>query len=191
MTWEQWVFEYASLKRKESQDAELITTIMETSSHSIRETLIGLLGLNLVPKTQVEPSDTTPFVPMSFLVGRPEIMKRLLDDLQNEERVEARPDDEFEAFSRDLQARLESGDDFGDMEPVIGPDETTPELRWNTDRMQSLLKSVGVTVVDDSEDQEEPAPSELTSIISEVSKGPVQIPASLPPKGPVVVFDEE
>lgn len=207
MTWGQWLFEYAALKKKEEKEAELVTTVMEASAHTMREILIGVLGLNLVHKDQFEAERRaageevqrgTPYVPMSMLVGRPEIMKELIDELDKHEGgMAAMDDDEFDKFSRELQKRLESGD-YGDMEPIIGPDETTPEKRWNTERMQALLRSAGVFVREEEDPDpvplqpEAPVSSDLADIIEEVAPGVLRAPASSGERTHFgVVFDEE
>lgn len=208
MTWAQWLFEYAALRSKEEEQLKYTGKMMEFSARTLRETMISTLGLNLVHTDSLkkegvdydEERHGTPFVPMSFLVGRPETMKELIDSYEKYETSEgALNDDDFDKFSRELQKRLESGEE-GDMEPIIsaaiGPDETTPEKRWASPQIQSLLRSAGVHIVDEEDtpkvsSQEAQASAELSDVIQEVAPGLFKVSASSESRKKFgVVFDE-
>lgn len=190
MTNEQWLFEYYAQAQKDRELAEFTNHVMKTATHIVRETLIGVFGLNLIHRADVDERReedgeefSTPFVPMSYLVGRPEIMKDLVEKYQKAEAAEKEiesPDEDFDAYSRELQHRLESGD-YGDMEPIISDDYGTEEeraermkLHWQSDDMQQMLVSLGVTP--------RSVPEELLKDEGQGVDPKTEIPGLLPPK---------
>jgi hypothetical protein len=175
----QWLFEHKAMRRRDREVVDIAGTFMEMGLKSLRELLINLLGLNLVHRSAAEaeaekrgeelPKDFTPFVPLSFIVGRPDVVSKLQEEYaQADQASRATKDATFDAWSRELQRRLESGD-MGDMEPIlVGPQFESREQEWmalNAD----LLKSLGVTIRGESEEQEkEKLREEIDEIVQEV-----------------------
>lgn len=143
MTYAQWMFEALALKKREADEAEVTSSLISAFSRILRETLIGVLGLGLVkPKPDAKPEDGTAFVPASFIMGRPEMLKHFLEDMKKEEKTEdALNDEAFEAFS----AKLAKGD-VGDMDPLIvghsGP--VDPGAFWASAGAKQMLASMGI-----------------------------------------------
>lgn len=175
MSYMQWFAEYHALKRVDKEKVELISKVMEIGIHSIRELFVGLLGLNLIHKKALEaegtevPEGVTPFVPMSFLVSRPEILKQLMEDMEKADSAERGvTDDAFDAWSRDLQQRLESGD-MGDMEPLLGPVYMDPKERWTMPANLDLLRNLGVKITgEEEENRKKQIRKDIDEIVKEV-----------------------
>lgn len=195
MTYAQWMFEYHALQEKERGWAKQIAEVVKGFARSLREMLIGVLGLNLIrewkaPKdkpfdtdTKAALADVTPFVPASILFGRPQVLQAYLDDLKKTEKEEraseafrAQQDAAFEAFS----AALARGETPPDMDPVLmGRPGDTLNLYWRSEDAQAALRSLGV----------KPRPADAPAV-PHVSAKPRRLPAHVAPKAKVT-FDDE
>lgn len=186
----QWLFMYHVLRDKERSWAETIAEAMRGGVRQLREMLIGVLGLNLVRKwkepkggfdaaTKTALDDVTPYVPASFLFGRPQSIQPYLDEMQKEAKIEkaaadyqATQDDAFEEFSK----RLAAG---GDMEPwVKGKPGDDRNVYWNSLDAKQILRSLGVK------------PRVGGAAVPHISVKPKHIPKYLRPDPKIVVTDE-
>jgi len=147
MTRAQWVMEYIGLQERETALAETVGTVYTNSFRGLRDLLIMLLGL----KFKVSPEDADPdafpeFTPMSLLVGRPEVMKTLIEKEEKEEAAkEATEDEKFDEWSKKLAAG-----DYSDMDPVVSENLVNPDPNalWNSQEMQQSLRALGIKVTE-------------------------------------------
>ncbi len=121
MTETQWMFEYHALKRKEEM-------IFKSSFVALRKTMVSVLGLNLIrpvdekgfPKKygQMTEDEENMFLPMVAWCGRPEMLKDVAEQVQNELGMDKaeNPDDAYEKLTAAIDAA------GGDMEPIVGVD---------------------------------------------------------------------
>jgi hypothetical protein len=135
MTEAQWLFEFEGLRQKEEATNEMTGEVVKVCVDALRNTLIQVLGLNLVHPDDVLPEERESgqpvFIPYSYLGGQPEVMKHVLEKYEKAEEASkatdrAMRDTSFEAFSRDLQRMLTAGQ-IGDLEPILGKEEPPPE----------------------------------------------------------------
>jgi hypothetical protein len=158
MTTAQWLFEYQTLKDAEKERYDMITLLFRSGIKAFRETLISTLGLNPTNEPPDE-DDGTPFVPLSLMVGRPEIMHELLQEADRNSVPQAKDHDEqYEAIAQ----KLASGD-FADLHPIFtdasfgkptpNSQRVTPEEKWRRPENLEFLRSLGVTLINtDDED---------------------------------------
>ncbi|APU88890.1 hypothetical protein Rctr197k_070 [Virus Rctr197k] len=117
MTEAQWLFEYHALQKKADLEAEVMTEVMKASARILRDTLVGVLGLNLFAPAPAASEDASAaaFLPAALLFSNHHLLKVAIDEKAKEvdlEKVVA--DDAFEEFSKKL-ARGE----VGDMDPLL------------------------------------------------------------------------
>lgn len=141
----QWLFEYYALRKREEDEGNFFITLVRGIVTNLREMLIGLLGLNVIKRWVLKPGETapdvTPFVPLSFLVSKPEMLKHYIDEGEKDDTVvPPEQDAAFEAWS----AKLARGD-VADMDPIlIGTPNDDKNLYWRTEAAQQALKAMGV-----------------------------------------------
>ena len=152
MTKAQWLWEYYSLREKEE---EAVKTEVEKFK-AFKIMTIKLFGLDLLNK-KIEEDDPEElkeaiesgnyFTPLAILLGREAIVAHILKKNTEEKDIEeAMEDDEFEKLS----AAVASGEDLGDMDPIIN--DPGPKLEWfNSGRVEEL-KSLGVKLVSNTKD---------------------------------------
>jgi hypothetical protein len=127
MTWEQWLFEYHALAKKEEAETQVRHETMKTCIRAFREILVGVLGLGqLVPNEEHEKAKKdakdgepplTPFVPAAFVFGNHHLLQGLIKKVEESEDVKRVTGDEaadFEAFSQ----KLARGED-SDIDPIL------------------------------------------------------------------------
>ena len=202
MNWAQWMAEYHALLKKDKEQVDLIVKAMDSGFQSLREMLVGVLGLNLVHKSQLGegakdlPESVTPFIPFSMLVSRPEVMKQVRDEYEAAESASRGvEDDAFEAFSKDLQQRLEQGGDLGDLEPMFGSVDLSQKDLYFQRYPPEMLRNLGVKMMNEEEaTKREEARQEIDEIVQEVvaetGKPTVLRPTSDAPSGPAITFDD-
>ena len=141
MSYEDWLFEYEGLRMREEQADTKMTEVYRMAFRDFTRTLVALLGIEL---KKTAPDEPVSFVPLSLLVGRPEIMKEFRK-LQTSE--EAALDEQANAASDFVM-----NTDFGDMEPMFDfskYDELEKEI--DDQRHQRLLRAMGVEIVSESD----------------------------------------
>lgn len=156
MNMTQWVFEYRGLRQREEQEVKTQMMMKVEQTKLLKAHLISLLGLNFDP--EAFKLDPIPFTPMSALVGRPGMLKSMLDKQHEEAAInEGLQDEKFDKFSRDLQQQVETGhsDLPADMVPLIMDPVLTPHERWTSDEMQAALAAMGVRITDPEPDPED------------------------------------
>jgi hypothetical protein len=202
MNWAQWVAEYHALLKKDKEQVDLVVRAMDSGFQSLREMLVGVLGLNLVHRSQLGeaakdlPEHVTPFIPFSMLVSRPDVIKKVQEEYEAASSASRGvEDDAFEAFSKDLQRRLEEGD-LGDMEPLFGSVEMSAKDRYFQRYPPEMLRNLGVRLMDEEEaEQRKEARKEIDEIVQEVvseTGKPTEIrPTSDVPSGPAITFFDD
>ena len=153
MTQAQWIAEYIGLRKMEQEKIEVASKFFEIGGLALRRLLVGLLGLNLA-KAKVgadgeevaqEEGREEPFVPLSYLVSRPELLEAYSAQLSDEvEATHAMEDEEFEEMSK----RLAKGD-LGDLDPILSAKLTErfdAEAYWKSPENQAFLAAAGVKI---------------------------------------------
>lgn len=96
MTDAQWLFEAYALRQRERAEAEKQIAVMKMQ----RQVLISLLGLDMVKQAGGTGEE---FVPLSLTCGTPELLAKIFEDAQHEEKAtDALNDPDFDAFSEAL-----------------------------------------------------------------------------------------
>jgi len=154
MTWSQWIFEARGLQKKERIQADLSGDIAEASLRAMRQMLIRLLGLDIIPDTrpvaeQEKKPDSALFVPFAFLAGHPEVMQQWVEQAQSSVSTEAATSDmDFDAFSEELLKQLKTGKSAlpGDMVPLLteNPTELLRENYWKSQEAQQAIQNLGI-----------------------------------------------
>ena len=118
MTEAQWLFEYHALRKKEDREFEMGAEVMKAGARILRDTLIGVLGLNLlVPKNEAEAAtpDAPAFIPAAALMSNHHLLKIHFEAYQKAAGTEtAMADAAFEEFSKKL-----ARGDVGDLDPLL------------------------------------------------------------------------
>lgn len=140
----QWVFMAKAFKRKEEQEQErlshTVAEIFKVSQRSLREMLIHLLGLN-IGAGRPEPGEPTPYIPLTALITRPEVMEELLKRESDEKHEEEALDSSSLTDVNEGLMNL----DLGDLEPVFsGQNSDDPFERWMSEPNMGLMKAIGV-----------------------------------------------
>lgn len=141
----QWLFEYYALRKREEEETNFFVTLVRGIITNLREMLIGLLGLNVIKQWTLKPGETapdvTPFVPLSFLVARQDVLKHYIDEgARDDTPVPPEQDAAFEAWS----AKLARGD-IADMDPIlIGTPDDDKNVYWRSEAAQQALKAMGI-----------------------------------------------
>lgn len=144
MTEAQWAFEFHALQKKENQELELYAQTVKTGARILRDTLIGVLGLNLFVTPM--PGDPTPadgetplFVPAAALFSNHHLLKLVIDQQKDAMDTEkALNDSAFEEFSKKL-----ARGDVGDMDPLlVGPNIVIE--KFDQAAMQAAMKMLGI-----------------------------------------------
>lgn len=143
MTEAQWLFEYHALQAKERSWSDTIVDAFKAFFQELRASLISLFGLNLVKKwdtSKLSDEDKrvlekeTPFVPASFLWGRPEMLKAFLEEGEKQEIEEHAFDDK--AFD-EMSLRMARGE-MNDLDRAlmsIDYDPAPVERKLSLDRL--------------------------------------------------------
>lgn len=129
MTAFDWRFEYEALRRRDdAQQAQ-----WRVGVRVLRETLVNVLGLNLLAPQQragavALPPDPdglpppTPYLPAALVLSDPALLKAALEEKEREEAAAPAADDAaFDAYSAAVHERVRAGEDVGavgDMEPM-------------------------------------------------------------------------
>jgi len=156
MTSAQWLFEYESLRERESEQTELVIQTLK----SLKHILVSVLGLNLMngvikKKDQGEEQEDKldeVFVPLSLLAGRREVVELMLEKMQSDEVAhDAINDEEFEKMS----AAIAKGEDLGDMSPMFDVDEKLNETltTWFTPVRENELQRLGIKIFEEKESE--------------------------------------
>lgn len=147
MTEAQWMLEYHALRSKEKDQVDLAKTVFLR----FQEMLSDILGLNVVHDTRKDKSEgVRPFVPMSLLVGRPEIMQEYLKGLERgAAEDEGAADESFEKLSQQIQAQAEgrpTEDDTSALVPVLTANLSDLDTgnAWQSAEVQAALRALGV-----------------------------------------------
>lgn len=154
MTLAQWMFEYEALQAKERDEVEVRVAVETRVLRAQRDMFITLLGLNLLPEREEEKAkagdDYVPdILPLSVLVGRPQMIRDLLDGLERaQSETAAAQDANFEAFSANLLKQLKEGkSDLPDgMVPLLTGDLSNLERNayWHSDAAQAAMVALGI-----------------------------------------------
>lgn len=112
MTDAQWLFEYHALKQRDDERVEMF--------QAAQKMLVSLLGLDHFATQEGQ------YIPLALLTGQPEILAKLVEEQEQEERaVDAADDPEFDAWSE----KLAMGDlDDTDLWP--GEDSEKPLIQF-------------------------------------------------------------
>jgi hypothetical protein len=114
MTDLQWKFEYLALQRRDAEHAQMIQIIQDR--------IVDMLGLN-VGSVVREGFDYK--VPLSLLVGNPEMLKTVFEQAQQAAQADdAVNDNSFDEFSKQLMEATRPGEDIGDIVPFAVPIDT-------------------------------------------------------------------
>ena len=157
MTWAQWLFEYAGLKEREKAESERMGEVMNISLRSIREIMVGVLGLGVfVPekareahaakieaaRAAGEDLPLSPFIPAAMMFSNHHLLAKLHEIQEEESKTEAAMADE--AFEQ-MSAALARGD-VGDLDPILlgTPGETAENTYWQSFEAQEALRRIGV-----------------------------------------------
>lgn len=144
MTFAQWYFEAMALAHKERQEEkrlqDYISNSFKSYFRSLHESLIRILGL-AVGKSKEE-GGFTPFIPLSHVVAKPEVVEQLkkLGDVEN-----ATQDEGLDTLNEQL-AEL----DIGDLEPILFGDTDVLDS-WFSPENEALLRALGVEMASDQE----------------------------------------
>jgi len=155
MTTAQWMMEYHALRAREEAQVNMVTAVFKGAVRALRSLFISVLGLHYTPKP-VEGEEVSEaardddgiaiptYMPLSYIVGRPEMLEVLRKNYQDAEGAEqALADTTFDQFS----ARLAAGD-MSDLEPVL---EALPDMdrdgEFDLAAHHALLESMGIKIV--------------------------------------------
>lgn len=111
MTDLQWKFEYLALQRRDVEHVQLLQLIQDR--------VVDMLGLNVGGVVR-EGFDYK--VPLSLLIGNPEMLKTVFEQAQQAARAEdVTNDDSFDEFSRQLMEATKPDEAVGDITPFATP----------------------------------------------------------------------
>lgn len=144
MTAMQWFFEYYALRRKEREQNQLLQGLVMAG----RKLAVKLLGLDLQSYVEGAP-ESDDFIPLSLLVGQPEVLRAVMEQAEEEaDGYAAGNDDDFDAMSKQLmEASSGMKADDGDMIPIISePLNLDEDMRRNsymyTDEYKHMLDTL-------------------------------------------------
>lgn len=146
MTDAQWLFEYMLLRERERNKEKETYELINQSLKAIKQLLINILGLNLVPGDKDDEKER--IIPLSLMTARREILELMLEHFNQEEQIDTiMKDDEFEALSQ----AIANGEDLGDMSPLFEVDEKLDQQlnEWFTPHRETELHRLGVKIVDE------------------------------------------
>lgn len=153
MTTAQWIFEMRALEARDRAQVDLITSAFQAGVSSLKTLMVGLLGLRW--GTEKDEAGEPMWVPLSHIVGRPEMLKTMFEAQEKSERVDdAVGDEAFDAWS----SQLAKGD-LGDLGPILEnmPDISDPVHLWNTPEIQETMRAMGVRIYNKEEEAKEEA----------------------------------
>jgi len=143
MTRTRWLFEVWQIRLKEDTLVKRITSVGEQAFKAFRDTLIGVLGLNIEPIGRVNPlaPDGDPvyewpkegeFTPLIYAIARPDYMKQAMEKIQGlmPGGVDVSKFDEEEGFTEDDLV-------FFDELPV-----DAKKAFWNSTEMEAQLRQL-------------------------------------------------
>ena len=147
MSYGQWMFEAAALRRKDRLEREwqqkLTEEIFKSSVKSLREVMIHVLGLH-IGAGKGKDGEPTPYIPFALYCGRPEFLEEMIKKDEADEKLVDALDQDQDSLHEGL-ANLDSGD----LEPIFsGALSDDPLERWRSKENQEFLKSIGIDLVD-------------------------------------------
>lgn len=146
MTEAQWLFEYHALRKKEDRELEVQVEAVKTGARILRDTLIGVLGLDLFvtdKERAMASKDMPAFYPAALLFSNHHLLKGVFDEQKKAEDTErALKDAAFEEFSK----KLAKGE-IGDMDPLLLgnlPSGGNVTDYWAQESAKQMLRALGV-----------------------------------------------
>lgn len=159
MTWEQWLFEYIALRRREHAEFERSVETQLESLKALRAMLINILGLNVFgEKTPAErredekaglDPETPRFMPLAYMIGDPDWVRHLQEFAQRRTGENAANEDEaFDRLSQSIldQIKGKPSDLPADMTPILLGDLKDLERNsyWQSFEAHEALARMGV-----------------------------------------------
>ena len=165
MTWAQWLAEYHAIRAREELEASVRLQEQRRGLFDLCEAMIRLLGLNLMhpsykpPPPPVEAGSEveaaaagptiTPYMPAAWLWTHP----RMLEALQKQRESNVEGQEEFDTFSRKLQAVAEKRaepESLGAFADFFNPEvwNRKPNSVWERELADRVLRGVKKTDAD-------------------------------------------